>query len=276
MEEYTNEPQMGLTFEKVWAMSQETYRQFKEQQKETAAQFKEVTQQQKEMAQQFREQQQENDRLFKEQQQENDRLFKEQLKEIAEQFKEQQQENDRLFKEQQKEQQKEAAERKKELDRQFKQTDSKISKLGNRLGDLVEHIVTPNLLEKFESLNFNFGKMSTNVCFKDSKGQVLAEVDALLENGDTTLAIEIKTKLTIVDVTDHIDRMDKLRKYADEHNDKRDLIGAAAGAIVPHGVKKFALSCGFYVIEQSGDMLKIDVPPDFVLRKWRSPASAAE
>jgi hypothetical protein len=69
--------------------------------------------------------------------------------------------------------------------------------------------------------------------------------------------------------------MGKLRKYADEHNDKRDLIGAAAGAIVPDGVKKFALSNGFYVIEQSGDTLKIDVPPGFVPRKWRSAASPA-
>ncbi|MDR0662507.1 MAG: hypothetical protein LBF80_00285 [Spirochaetaceae bacterium] len=224
--ENMREPQMGLTFEKVWAMFQETAQQFKE----TERQFKEIALQSKETERQFKDialQSKETDRQFKE----TDRQFK-------------------------------------EIVLQSKETDRKISKLGHRIGDLVEHIIAPNLLEKFNALKFNFGKMGADVSFKDSKGKSVAEVDVLLEDGDTAMAVEVKTKLTTSDVKEHTERMGKLRKYADDHNDKRDLIGAVAGAIVPENVKQFALKSGFFVIEQSGDTVKIDVPEDFVPKRW--------
>jgi hypothetical protein len=62
--------------------------------------------------------------------------------------------------------------------------------------------------------------------------------------------------------------MKKLRVYSDEHGDKRQLLGAAAAAVVPQGVKEFVVKNGFYLIEQSGDTLKIDVPEGFVPYKW--------
>jgi hypothetical protein len=80
--------------------------------------------------------------------------------------------------------------------------------------------------------------------------------------------VEVKAKLTIPDVRDHIERMEKLRRYADEHGDRRQFIGAVAGAIIPKEVKPFAIKSGFYVVEQAGDTVKIDVPEDFVPRKW--------
>jgi hypothetical protein len=89
-----------------------------------------------------------------------------------------------------------------------------------------------------------------------------------LENGDTVMAVEVKTKLTTADVKEHTARMKKLRSYADKHGDTRSILGAVAGAVIPEGVKPFALKSGFYVIEQSGDTIKIDVPDGFVPRKW--------
>lgn len=155
-----------------------------------------------------------------------------------------------------------------EMERQFRETDRKISKLGNRVGELVEHLISPNILEKFKKLGFSFGKAAPNVRFTDSGNSTIAEVDILLENGDIALAVEVKTKLTVDDVKDHISRMEKLRRYADEHGDPRRLMGAVAGAIVPDGAKSFALKNGFYVIEQTGDTAKIDVPKGFVPREW--------
>ncbi|MDR3165340.1 MAG: hypothetical protein LBU13_07150, partial [Synergistaceae bacterium] len=72
------EPEMGLTFEKVWAMFQETDKQIKEiaqRQKETDRQQKETDQQIKEIAQR----QKETDR----QQKETDRQIKETNKQIG-------------------------------------------------------------------------------------------------------------------------------------------------------------------------------------------------
>jgi hypothetical protein len=132
----------------------------------------------------------------------------------------------------------------------------------------VEHLVSPNILEKFNDLGFRFGKTGTDVRFKDLQGSLIAEVDILLENGDVALAVEVKTKLTIPDVQDHISRMEKLRRCADGHGDRRKLMGAVAGAIIAEGVKPFALKNGFYVLEQTGDTVKIDIPPGFSPREW--------
>jgi hypothetical protein len=209
----------GLTFEKVWAMFQETDRQMKAtdlQVKETSLQLKETNLQLKE----------------------TDRIVRENARQM------------------------------KETDRKMQETDRKISKLGSRLGDLVEELIVPNILEKFNKLGYIFGKVAPNVRYRDSGGVYIAEVDILLENGDTALAVEVKTTLTDNDVRDHLRRMEKLRLYADEHGDKRKLLGAVAGAIAPEGAKAFAIKSGFFVLEQSGDTVRISVPEDFKPREW--------
>jgi hypothetical protein len=93
-------------------------------------------------------------------------------------------------------------------------------------------------------------------------------VDVWLENGEFALAVEVKSYPRVEDVKDHIKRMEILRKYADERDDKRKLLGAVAGAIVRDSVRKYALAEGFYVIEQSGDTVKIDAPQGFTPRIW--------
>jgi predicted AAA+ superfamily ATPase len=131
----------------------------------------------------------------------------------------------------------------------FQETDRKISNLGSRLGELVEEIVFPNIVEKFNKLGYAFGRAGPRVCYRDSQGQYITEVDILLENGDAALAVEVKTLLTHNDVREHTQRMEKLRRYADEHGDKRKLLGAVAGGIAPEGVKAFAVKSGFFVLE---------------------------
>jgi hypothetical protein len=155
-----------------------------------------------------------------------------------------------------------------ETDRKMQETDRKISKLGSRIGDLVEELVTPNILEKFNQLGYVFGKVAPNVRYADSRGQYLAEADLLLENGDTVLVVEVKTNLTDSDVRDQVKRMEALRRYADGHGDRRKLIGAVAGAIATEGVKAFAVKQGFFVLEQSGDTVRISIPEDFKPREW--------
>jgi hypothetical protein len=80
--------------------------------------------------------------------------------------------------------------------------------------------------------------------------------------------VEVKTTLTDNDVREHVRRMEKLRLYADEHQDKRQLLGAVAGAIATEAAKAFAIKNGFFVLEQSGDTVRIGVPEDFEPRRW--------
>jgi hypothetical protein len=147
----------------------------------------------------------------------------------------------------------------KETDRQMKLTDKRIGELGHRFGEMVEHMVIPNLLTQFEELGFTFTKANPTK-IKDKEHGILAEVDALLENGDKVMAVEIKSKPNTGDIKDHVERMEKLRQYADLHNDKRAYLGAVAGVVFNDNEKSYALKNGFYVIEPSGDTFFITEP----------------
>jgi hypothetical protein len=156
----------------------------------------------------------------------------------------------------------------KEIARRQKETDKQIGELGNRFGELAEHLVTPNIAEKFRALGYAFTKAGPNLEFFDDTGKSLAEVDVWLENGEFALAVEVKSYLRVQDVRDHLKRMDVLRRYFDARKDPRKLLGAVAGAIVREKARDYAEKIGFYVIEQSGDTVKIAVPEGFRPRVW--------
>jgi uncharacterized coiled-coil protein SlyX len=156
----------------------------------------------------------------------------------------------------------------KETTQQMKITDKKLGELTNRFGDMVEYMILPNLVAKFEELGFTFTKANRTE-IRDREHDIFTEVDALLENGDRVMAVEIKTKPNNDDINDHIERMEKLRKYADLHNDKRVYLGAVAGVVFGEGEKIWALKKGFYVIEPSGETFKITEPKDkYRPREW--------
>ena len=204
----TREPEMGLTFEKVWAMFQESDRRMREVNEEPARKMRELSE-------------------------ETDRRMK-------------------------------------ETDRQMKETDRQIGRLGDRFGELAEHPVAPNIVQKFNALGFHFDEISgmRQVIYDDSSGQKIAEFDILLENGESIVAVEVKSKPSGNDVKDHVRRLRILRLSRDKKNDKRKIHGALAGAIMTDSAKAAALKAGLYVITQTGDTVKIDVPEGFVPKAW--------
>ena len=211
----------GLTFEKVWAMFQETDRKF-----------------------------QETDRKFQE--------TREQMQETREQMKD----TDR---------------RMKETDRQMKETDKKIEKLSrdmgylhNSFGEMAEHLVAPGIAKRFNELGFHFNDHVIKGLEINEQGKTKTEIDILLENGDYIIAVEVKSKVkansTHNDIDHHIQRLSILRKHKQE--DKRKILGAIAGAIFEKDAKKAALEAGFFVLEQSGDTMMMDMPEGFKPREW--------
>ncbi|MDR1515966.1 MAG: hypothetical protein LBS45_09735 [Synergistaceae bacterium] len=214
----TREPEMGLTFEKVWAMFQESDLRMQKLSEEADRRM------------------QETDRRM----QETDRRM---------------QETDRMIK---------------ENARQLKETDRQIGKLGNRFGELTEHLVAPNIVQKFNALGFHFDDISglRQVIHDESNGQKIAEFDILLENGESIVGVEVKSKPSYSDVEDHLQRLRILRLSRDKKGDKRRILGALAGAVMPSNVKAAALKAGLYVITQTGDTVKIDVPEGFIPKAW--------
>jgi len=183
-------------------------------------------------------------------------------------FEETQKKRQKEYEERQKERQKEYDDRQKELQREMKETNRRFGELTNRFGELAEHLVVPNIEEKFNALGFNFNITYQNAQIRGTPGRRAAEVDILLENGNSVIAVEVKSKPVLEDVEKHIYRMEVLRRLADERKDTRIYLGAIAGAIMSTEVRECILSNGFYAIEQTGDTVMINVPEGFKPRQW--------
>jgi len=198
-----------LTFEKVWAMFQETDRQMKE------------------AAQEVRE------------------LQKEAAREI-----------------------KELAERQKKTDRQMRETNRQIGDLTNRFGEMAEHLVAPSIHKRFNELGYSFSEVMPGGSKIFENNKTKTEIDLLLQNGEIIMAVEVKATPAVKDVEHHIKRLEILSDHYRKKNEYRKVQGAIAGAIFGKTEKEATLEAGFYVIEQSGDTMKIEVPAGFTPREW--------
>jgi uncharacterized protein YukE len=155
------------------------------------------------------------------------------------------------------------AETEKTLNRAISSTEKNLNKaiggLSNTMGALVERFMTVGLPQKFKPFGFAFDRVTT-VKWADGENNLYAEIDGLLENGDQAMAVEVKTTLRNEDVDDHLDRMEKVRKYADLHGDRREFLSAMAATIVSKSAKEYALKKGLFVIEPSGEDVKVTRP----------------
>jgi myosin heavy subunit len=146
----------------------------------------------------------------------------------------------------------------KETEKAIRETQRNIGGLNNTMGSLVEHIMTPSLPHKFTQFGFAFNRISTVKWAVE--GCLYAEIDGLLENGTQAMAVEVKTTLRRKDIDEHLERMKRIRAYADSHGDRREFMGAMAAMVIDNDTKTYALSQGLFVIEPSGEDVKIVKP----------------
>ena len=141
--------------------------------------------------------------------------------------------------------------------------------LSNKIGSIIESIVLPGIVDKFNEKGFAFDKVSTRVdIMKEDKAGKLAELDALLENGKFVVALEAKTDMDIDDVKAHVKRLDALRNHS-RFNGKK-IYGAISTAIVKEDPVKYALEQGFYVLQQP-DVTRVkilDFPKGHSAKAW--------
>jgi predicted AAA+ superfamily ATPase len=165
----------------------------------------------------------------------------------------------------------------KETDRRMKETDrivqenaQQIGRLGSRIGEIVENMVGGNIVAQFQKYGYGVTEISRNIKFGISGTTTDGEIDVLLDDGDVAILIEVKTKLTIDDVRDHIERLEKYRRWKDGKGEgKKRYIGAVASTVVDDNVANFAQRNGMFVIVQSGYAIEILVPPEgFNVKEW--------
>ncbi|MDR2095687.1 MAG: hypothetical protein LBP76_09255 [Treponema sp.] len=229
----------GLTFEQLWALFQETDRKMQEIAEENRRISQETDRKIHEVTEENRRISQETDRKIHEVTEENRRISQETDRKIQETF-----DKTNLI-----------------LDKRFKQTHKEVGALSNRIGEIVEHLMSPKLHRKFKALGYRLENMSRDYEIYDSADRHLVEVDVFLENGDYAVAVEVKSKPSQDDVDDHVKRMELLRGWADRRQDRRKFLGALAGAVIKAEVRDYAFKRGLFVIEQSGETIEVNKPP---------------
>ena len=160
----------------------------------------------------------------------------------------------------------------KDTERVVREIGKRFGDFTNSFGDVVEHLIAPNLLEKFKALGFDFEEASTRHKIRNKKHDISFEIDVFLQNGDTAMLVEIKANLTISDINKHITRLEKMRKWADLRGDseskvRRRFLGAVAGIVVEKDEREYTLNQGFFLIEPSGEDYII-TPPHNKPKEW--------
>jgi hypothetical protein len=157
-----------------------------------------------------------------------------------------------------------------EAERTVDRVGKQMGDLNNRFGELAEHLVAPGIVRHFNEQGYRFGEaIAGRLTILDGTGRnILTEIDLLLENGEYSIAVEVKSRPTLKDVVHHERRLKILREYKDRKKDPRKIRGGIAGAVFPAEVKEAVIEAGMYVIEQSGDTMKISVPEGFKPREW--------
>ncbi|MBF0181898.1 MAG: DUF3782 domain-containing protein [Magnetococcales bacterium] len=153
-----------------------------------------------------------------------------------------------------------------ETARQMKETDRKLDRLGSRLGEFVEGLVAPACETLFAARGIPVHKVSRRVVAKLPGGRYM-EIDLFVVNSTAVSLVEVKSKLTVEDVREHLIRMGEFKQFFPEYADKR-AFGAVAGMVIEENVRLFAINQGLFVIEQAGETLRMANDDDFVPRAW--------
>ena len=181
-------------------------------------------------------------------------------------------ETDRILKElsaEIKENSREIREVHRELSAEIKEAQKEINKsigrLSNRLGEFVEEAVRPSAVRLFRERGIDVHEVHQNVT-SDREGSAF-EIDLLVVNNQDVVAIECKSNLSIDDVNEHLERLEKIKRFLPDHVNKR-ISGAVAGMVIPANVATYAIKKGLYVIGQNGEHLELRNEKSFTAKTW--------
>ncbi len=152
-----------------------------------------------------------------------------------------------------------------ETSREINEVNKSVGRLTNRLGEFVEEAVRPSAVRLFRERGIDIHEVQQNVTAKrDGEG---LEIDLLVVNNKDVVVIECKSNLSIDDVNEHLERLEKVKRLLPDHKDKR-VSGAVAGMVIPANVATYAIRKGLYVIGQNGEHLELRNDMSFAAKVW--------
>jgi len=152
-----------------------------------------------------------------------------------------------------------------ETSREIEKVNKNVGRLTNRLGEFVEEAVRPAAVKLFRERGIDVHEVQQNIVVKrDGEG---LEIDLLVVNDKDTVAIECKSNLSIDDVNEHLERLEKIKRLIPRYKDNR-ILGAVAGMVIPANVAIYAIRKGLYVIGQNGEHLELQNDASFKAKIW--------
>jgi hypothetical protein len=152
-----------------------------------------------------------------------------------------------------------------EVFERFDNLSRRFGDLGNRLGEFVESMVEPALVGLFRARGLDVSEVHRRVTSR--RGGEAIEIDLLVVDGDTAVAVECKSRLTKEEVERHVERMNKFKRLLPKYADMR-IQGAVAGMVVDEDAVEAAQTAGLWVLAQSGETVALRNAPDFSPRVW--------
>jgi hypothetical protein len=153
----------------------------------------------------------------------------------------------------------------KKLSVDIKDVNTSIGRLTNRLGEFVEEAVRPSAVRLFRERGIDIHEVQQNISV-NRNGEGL-EIDLLVVNNKDVVVIECKSNLSIDDVNEHLERLEKVKRLLPDHKNKR-VSGAVAGMVIPANVATYAIKKGLYVIGQNGEHLELRNDMSFAAKIW--------
>jgi hypothetical protein len=157
-----------------------------------------------------------------------------------------------------------------EVAAQLKETGKQLGGLHNSMGDLIETLFASHLGEKFDAYNYNLKQIRRRVPIYDDDNRMRSDIDILLSNTDVCVAVEVKRWLEdTAQVDDQIKRMGLIRQFTPPEVKGKKLLGAIVGAVVTPEAREYAEQNGFFVLELTGEDVRLLEPPEgFQPKEW--------
>ena len=152
-----------------------------------------------------------------------------------------------------------------ETERYIKDLGRRFGDLGNRLGEFVEGMVRPGLVRLLRERGIDVHETFRDLSKR--QGKEAAQIDLMAVNETDAVAVEVKSRLTVEAVDEHLRRMEKFRRLFPRYANLR-VFAAVAAMVIDDEASAYAEEKGLFVIGQAGDDAVLLNSPEFEPRAW--------
>lgn len=114
-------------------------------------------------------------------------------------------------------------------------------KWGNCIGEFVRWQIQPVIVGLFEKFGITLHEFYPEASSR--RGDESIDIDLLVMNSTEAILVAAKSKLTQIDVDEHLERLSKFKRLMPRYGDVRAM-GAVAGMVVPDEVAATPIAKG--------------------------------